>query len=106
MPGRGDLSAEDLHTASFPWKKLFDSAQPSAFFPVVHNVADSAIADFDNDGRMDLFVLGGVQLRPSSVVQGGTSKVEALLAGGSKGFRFVSTGSVTFTVDWNKADRG
>ena len=93
-------------TASFPWKKLFDSAQPSAFFPVVHNVADSAIADFDNDGRMDLFVLGGVQLRPSSVVQGGTSKVEALLAGGSKGFRFVSTGSVTFTVDWNNGGEG
>jgi FG-GAP-like repeat/ASPIC and UnbV len=92
-------------TSSFPWKKLFDSAQPSAFFPLVNNVADSAIADFNNDGRMDLFVLGGVQLRPSSVAQEGT-KIEALLAGGSKGFKFVTSGSVTFTIDWNKADEG
>jgi hypothetical protein len=93
-------------TASLPWKKLFDSANPGAFLPVVHSVADSAIADFNNDGRMDLFVLGGVQLRPSSVVQEGTSRLEALLAGGSKGFKFVTTGSVTFTIDWNKVDEG
>ena len=93
-------------TASLPWKKLFDSAMPTAFFPLVKNVADSAIADFNNDGRMDMFVLGGVQLRPSSVVQEGTNKFEALLAGGSKGFKFVSTGSVTFNIDWNKADEG
>jgi FG-GAP-like repeat/ASPIC and UnbV len=92
-------------TSSLPWKKLFDSAQPAAFFPLVNNVADSAIADFNNDGRMDLFVLGGVQLRPSSVVQEG-SKIEALLAGGSKGFKFVTTGLVTFIIDWNKADEG
>ncbi len=92
-------------TSSFPWTKLFDSAQPSALLPVVNNVADSAIADFNNDGRMDLFVLGGVQLRPSSVVQK-ASKVEALLAGGGKGFKFVTSGSVTFIIDWNKADEG
>jgi hypothetical protein len=93
-------------TSSFPWKKIFDSAKPAAFLPVVHSVVDSAIADFNNDGRMDMFVLGGVQNRPSSVVQGGTNRVEALLAGGSKGFRFVSSGKVTFTVDWNKAAEG
>ena len=91
-------------TASFPWKKLFDSAKPTAFFPLVTAVTDSAIADFNNDGRMDLFVLGGVQLRPSSVVQEGASRFEALLAGGSKGFKFVTTGSVTYNIDWNKAD--
>ncbi len=93
-------------TSSFPWKKIFDSAKPAAFLPVVHSVVDSAIADFNNDGRMDMFVLGGVQNRPSSVVQGGTNRIEALLAGGSKGFKFVSSGKVTFTVDWNKAAEG
>ena len=40
------------------------------------------------------------------MVQGGTSKFEALLAGGSKGLKFVSTGNVTFNIDWNKADEG
>jgi len=93
-------------TSSFPWKKIFDSAKPAAFLPVVNHVVDSAIADFNNDGRMDMFILGGVQNRPSSVVQGGPNRVEALLAGGSKGFKFVSTGTVTFSIDWNKAVEG
>jgi hypothetical protein len=93
-------------TSTFPWKKIYDSANPASFLPLVHNVVDSAIADFDNDGRMDMFVLGGVQNRPSSVVQGGSNKIEALLAGGSKGFKFVSTGTATFTIDWNKAAEG
>src|SRR5262249_13945342 len=70
-----------------------------------HNVVDSAVADFNNDGKMDFFILSGVQNRPSSVVQEG-NRIEALLAGGSKGFNFVSAGTVTFTVDWNKAAEG
>ena len=91
--------------SSFPWKKILDSTKPAAFFPVVYNVVDSAIADFNNDGRMDIFILSGVQNRPSSVVQEG-NRIEALLAGGSKGFKFVSTGTVTFTIDWNKVAEG
>ena len=86
-----------------PWKKLFDSATPASFFPLVSSVADSAIADFNNDGLMDVFVLGGVQLRPSSVVQGNDTHFEAMLAGGSKGATWVTTGAVTFKMDWNKA---
>ncbi len=90
----------------FPWVKLFDSAAPAGFFPIVPQVADSVVADFNNDGRMDIFLLSNVQLRPSSVVQGGPNNFEALLAGGTKGFQFLTTGSVTFNVDWNKVDEG
>jgi ASPIC and UnbV/FG-GAP-like repeat len=93
-------------TSTLPWKKIFDAAAPAAFFPVVHNVVDSAIADFNNDGRMDMFILSGVENRPSSVVQRGTNTIEAMLAGGSKGFNFVSAGTVTFTINWNKAAEG
>ena len=103
-PDEKNFPQKIYSTATLPWKKLLDSATPAPFFPLVKSVADSAIADFDNDGRMDVFVLGNVQLRPSSVVQGGPLKFEALLAGGSKGFKFVSTGNVTFDMDWNKAD--
>ena len=90
--GEADFPQKIYDTSKMPWKTLFDSAAPAAFMPVVHSVADSAIADFDNDGHMDMFILSGVQNRPSSVVQEG-NKIEALLSGGSKGFNFVSQGN-------------
>ena len=105
-PDEATFPQKIYDTSTFPWKKLFDSEHPVPFLPVVHNVADSAIADFSNDGQMDMFVLGGVQNHPSSVVQGGTNRIEALLSGGSKGFKFVSTGTATFTINWNKAPEG
>ena len=92
------------NTLPFPWQKLFDSANPTPSFPVVEKVVDSIIGDFNNDQRMDMFLLSGVQLRPSSVVQGGPNYFEAQLTGGIKGFKFVSDGAVTFNVDWNRAD--
>ena len=112
--GRLDLLCRDdvnfpqkiYDTSTFPWTKLYDSAAPSPFFPLVQNVSDSAVADFNNDLAMDVFLLGGVQPRPSSVIQEGPYKVEAMLAGGTKGFKFVSGGPVTFTVWWNKATEG
>ena len=76
------------------------------FFPLVHQVVDSVIADFNNDGRMDMFLLSGVQLRASSVVQDGSNEIEAQLANGTKGFTFSSSGVVTLNMDWNKADEG
>jgi hypothetical protein len=105
-PDEATFPQKIYDTRTFPWKKLYDSSQPAAFLPLVHNVADSAIADFNNDGQMDMFILGGVQNRPSSVVQGGTNRIEALLSGGSKGFKFVSEGTATFTINWNKAPEG
>lgn len=93
-------------TRAFPWLKLFDSSTPNSLFPTVPQVVDSIIADFNNDGLMDMFLLSGVQLHASSVVQGGSADFEAQLAGGNKGFNFVTAGSVTFKMDWNKADEG
>ena len=83
---------------------MFDNTAPTTFFPIVEKVADSIIADFDNDGFMDMFLLSGVQLRPASVVQSGSNHLESQLTGGTKGFKFVTAGKVTITPDWNKAD--
>ncbi len=91
---------------TFPWTTLSNAAHPAAFLPTIGNVVDSAVADFNNDGHMDVFVLGGGQLRPSSVVQVGSNTLEALLSGGSKGLQFVSAGPVTLSVDWNNAGEG
>jgi hypothetical protein len=94
------------NTLPFPWQKLFDNTIPNTLFPIVEQVVDSIIGDFNNDGRMDMFLLSGVQLHPSSVVQGGPTSFEAQLAGGTKGFTFITAGAVTIAADWNKADEG
>ena len=91
-------------TVPLPWAKVYDSKRPAPFLPVVPQVADSILGDFDNDGSMDMFVLGGVQLRPTTVDRSSASSFEANLTGGNKGVRFVSTGAVTLTVAWNKQD--
>ena len=53
---------------------------------------------------MDMFVLGGAQLRPAGVDQGSPTHLESQLTGGTKGFKFVTTGNVTYRFDWNKQD--
>ncbi len=53
---------------------------------------------------MDLFILGGAQLRPAGVEQGSATHLESQLTGGTKGFKFVTYGNVTFKFDWNKQD--
>jgi hypothetical protein len=92
---------------TWPWTKIFESkSETSTWFPRVAGVVDSVVADFNNDGKQDLFLLSGTQLHPSAVAQGDdTTRFEALLANGAKGFRFVSNGQITFKVDWNRADR-
>ncbi len=88
----------------FPWQKVYDKASPAGFLPAVRTTVDSVLADFDNDGRQDLFVLGGGQLRPAAVVPGSSTHFESQLTGGTKGFRFVTSGKVTFKIDWNKQE--
>jgi hypothetical protein len=84
------------------WRKIYDAAAPAAFLPLVRQTVDSVLADFNNDGRLDLFVLGGSQLRPSGVTQSSSTHFESQLAGGIKGFKFVTSGKVKFDIDWNK----
>ncbi|HET7204911.1 MAG TPA: CRTAC1 family protein [Steroidobacteraceae bacterium] len=103
-PGEAQFPQKIYDTASIPWTKLFDVTAPNGLFPVVQKVVESVLADFDNDGRLDMFLLSGVQLRPASVVSGGSNHFEAQLTGGTKGFKFVSGGRVTIDVAWNKTD--
>lgn len=92
------------NTLPFPWSKVYDKANPARFLPPVATTVDSALADFNNDGRIDMFVLGNVQLRPSSVAQSSSTHFESQLMNGIKGFRFVTSGKVKFDIDWNKQD--
>ena len=96
--------------ASFP-QKIYDTfptpwTDLTSSFPAVTQVADTFIADFDNDQRLDMFLIGNVQLRPSSVLQADTNIIEAHLTGGEKGFNFQTTGNVTVDLDWNKLEDG
>jgi hypothetical protein len=110
--GRLDLLCADerrfpqriYDTMPFPWKKVYDNASPARYLPAVSTTSDSVLADFDNDGRTDMFVLGGTQLRPSSVVVADATRFEAQLMGGIKGFKFMTAGTVTLRFDWDKQD--
>jgi hypothetical protein len=103
-PAQAVFPQKIYDTQPWPWKKLFDSASPNRLFPTVSQVVDSIVADFNNDGRMDMFLLSNHQLRPSTVLQSSPTHFESQLVGGIKGFKFVTSGKVTVTADWNKAD--
>lgn len=93
----------------FPQKVYDTLPQPytdlTLDLPSVDKVTDTTIGDFNNDLRNDIFLTRGT-LRPSSVVQYGTSVVEAFLTGGIKGFNFVTTGQLNVALDWNRAEEG
>ena len=87
-------------TMPLPWGDL------TSQFPLIPQVPDSIIADFDNDQRLDMFLLSNVQLRPSSVLQSDSNTIDANLTGGEKGFNFLTDGRVTFDLEWNKLEEG
>ena len=105
--GRLDLlcSGEDI----FPIAAYNTAVQPytniTTRIPSVDKVADTIMADLDNNLRKDVFYLRGT-LRPSSVTQHDSRTIEALLQGGIKGFDFKTTGNVTIKLDWNQSDEG
>ena len=44
MSGRTYFHQKIYDPTTFPWTKLFDSATPAPFFPIVPQVADSVVA--------------------------------------------------------------
>lgn len=63
---------------------------------------DSVIADFDNDGNMDIFLLGDAELRPSGAeLSAAGDRIEARLMGDSKGFSFAASGTVEMSLHSN-----
>ena len=110
--GRVDLMCSDqdlfpqkiYNTEPMPWSKVFDATKPAAFLKPVPKGVDSAVADFNNDGRVDLFVIGRMELHPSGVTQSSSTHFESHLTDATKGFQFVTAGKVKFDLDWNKQD--
>lgn len=88
------------------WTKIFEAKNTGqTWFPRIPGVVDSVVADFNNDGREDIFLLSNTQLHPSAVVPSGSNYFEALLANGTKGVKFVTGGQITIKPDWNSADK-
>ncbi|MDR2877071.1 MAG: VCBS repeat-containing protein, partial [Chromatiales bacterium] len=76
-----------------PWQNI------TSLVKQIPTTADTVIADFNNDGRPDIFLLSGVQTHPSGGALSGDKKhLEARLMGETKGFQFTSTGAVTFDM--------
>jgi hypothetical protein len=106
--GRLDFVCPD--DASFPQRIYDTSTLPwmniTSALPKVPIVADAIIADFDNNQRMDMFLINNVQLRPSGATRVDDHTIEASLSGGEKGFNFISDGPITIDLDWNKLEDG
>lgn len=105
--GDRQLDIVCAHDARFPRKIYSTTYYPmvniTSSFPVVNSVADSIVADFDNNGEMDVFFVSGIQLRPSGASQASARSAEALLSNGNKGLNFVSASPVTVKLDWNRS---
>ena len=77
-------------------------------FPAARPVRDVALADFDNDGDIDIFHVKGA-LRISDFVQVDPNRIEVFMNvtnDNVKTFTFQGTGVVDFDIDWNEGDEG
>ncbi len=91
----GDFPKKIYDTSTVPYKNI------SSIAPGVGTQNDSAVADFNNDLRPDLFFTRS-RLRPSEATKVSANGAEAwVVSSGSatKGFSFKATGSVTIDVN-------
>ena len=93
----------------FPWRVYDIGTLPflnlTATLPYATQVVDTVIADFDGDLQQDYFLVRG-NMRSSDVVLDGTTKLEAALVDGTKGFTFVTNGTLSVNIDWQPIDGG
>lgn len=71
-------------------------------FPAVAAGPDAVIADFNNDGHMDIFHISGMQIRPSGAeINDAGNRIEARLMGDGKAIRFAASGPIQVKIDSN-----
>jgi hypothetical protein len=99
---------DQTSTARYP-NKIYDT-QPTPWaginvddkFPSVAAGPDAIIADFNNDGHMDIFQLSGMQTRPSGAeINSAGNHMEARLMGNGKAIRFAASGPIKIRLDSN-----
>ncbi len=79
----------------------------TSLIPRQESVVDTALGDFDNNLRNDIFAVRG-GLRLSEAVQTDADSIEAQFivdSGSEEYMRFQTAGIVTFLMDWNRRDK-
>jgi hypothetical protein len=102
------ICPDDAETLIYP-RRIYDTlAQPwneiavSEKFPSITAGPDAVIADFNNDGHMDIFHISGMQIRPSGAeINAQGDRLEARLMGDGKAISFRSSGPIDIDLDSN-----
>lgn len=102
------ICPDDAETLIYP-RRIYDTtAQPwteiplADKFPAVTAGPDAVIADFNNDGHMDIFHISGMQIRPSGAdINPERTRLEARLMGDGKAVSFRSSGPIVIDFDAN-----
>lgn len=95
-------------TARYP-NKIYDTLPTpwtnigiDEVFPAIAAGPDAVIADFNNDGNMDIFHISGMQVRPSGAeINDAGDRIEARLMGNGKAIRFAASGPIQVHIDSN-----
>lgn len=79
----------------------------TAMLPAQQAVNDTAIGDFDNNLRNDIFqVRGGLRLSEAVQVDADSIEAQLIVDNGSEEYlRFSTTGIVSFLLDWNRRNK-
>ncbi|MDX9740830.1 MAG: CRTAC1 family protein [Gammaproteobacteria bacterium] len=102
------ICPDDADTLFYP-QHIYDTlAQPWTEIPIADKFPstiagpDAVIADFNNDGHMDIFHISGMQIRPSGAdINPQGTRLEARLMGDGKAVSFRSSGPIDVDFDAN-----